>query len=242
MLKNASDILVERREIWESKTLIRKLYRKWYRLIADALRSGKTLELGGGSGNLKQFFPGVITSDVVYAPWLDAVLDAQGLPFKNRGLTNIVLFDVLHHLKAPVIFFGEAERVLAPGGRIVMVEPYVSWLSFLVYRFLHQEGMHWRADPFRVERSKENDPFDGNQALPTLIFEKQRAKFSDLFPRLRIIGEKRMDSLLYPLSGGFHHPSLCPLFLTKAFEYVEDLMQPICRFTAFRLFLVLEKY
>ncbi|MCJ7593940.1 MAG: class I SAM-dependent methyltransferase, partial [Desulfobacterales bacterium] len=117
MSKNASDILAERREIWKSKKVIRRLYSTWYRLIADALRPGRTLELGGGSANLKEFFPHAITSDVVFAPWLDTVLDAHGLPFKNNSLENIVLFDVLHHLKVPVVFFREAERVLRPEGR-----------------------------------------------------------------------------------------------------------------------------
>lgn len=169
------------------------------------------------------------------------MLDAHGLPFKNSSLENIVLFDVLHHLKAPAILFREAERVLVTGGRIVMVEPYVSWLSFFVYRFLHQEGMDWWADPLKMDQPKNNDPFHGNQAIPTLIFEKHRSKFREIFPRMRIIREKKMDSLFYPLSGGFHHPSLCPLFLLKTLEYMESLMRPICRFTAFRLFLVLEK-
>ncbi|MFH1293984.1 MAG: class I SAM-dependent methyltransferase [Pseudomonadota bacterium] len=241
MSKNAADILAERREIWKSKEVIRRLYYTWYRLIANALRRGKTLELGGGSGNLKEFLPDAITSDVIFAPWLDAVLDAHGIPFKKSSLENIVLFDVLHHLKAPAVFFREAERVLRPGGRIVLVEPYVSWLSFFVYRFLHQEGMDWWTDPLKMKHPKNNDPFHGNQAIPTLIFEKHLREFKRMFPHLRIILKKKTDSLIYPLSGGFHHPSLCPLFLTKALEYMEDLMQPICRFTAFRLFLVLEK-
>ena len=65
--------------------------------------------------------------------------------------------------------------------------------------------------------------------------------FVDEFPNLNIITKERTDFLIYPLSGGFHHPSLCPMFLYPAFEYMEKLLRPLNRLLAFRLFVVLEK-
>ena len=242
MKKSSTDILKERREIWKSKEIIRRLYFRWYEAVADALRPGKTLELGGGSGNLKEFFPDTISSDILFASWLDAVLDAHDLPFRDESLDSIVLFDTLHHLIEPANLFSEAERTLKPEGRIVLVEPYVSWASFFIYQFLHAEGMVWKTDPFKntgSERGKR--PFYGNQAIPTLIFEKCRERFAKNFPRLKIIREQRMDSIIYPLSGGFHNPSLCPIFMWPTFEYLERLLLPLNRFLAFRLFVVMEK-
>jgi SAM-dependent methyltransferase len=239
--KSAREVLSERREIWARKPIIRRLYSKWYGLIKECLRPGRTLEMGGGSGNLKDFLPGAITSDIVFEPWLDAVMDAHAIPFKRESLDNIVLFDVLHHLMAPAVFFDEVERVLRPAGRAILMEPYVSWLSYPVYRFLHAEGMAWDADPFLDQPSKRKEPFAGNQAVPTLLFEKYREKFLTLFPRLSLIQERKLESLIYPLSGGFHQPSLCPLFLWGFIEGVERLLNPLARFLAFRLFIVLEK-
>jgi SAM-dependent methyltransferase len=239
--KSPAQVLEERRRIWESKEIIRRLYSKWYGLIKECLRPGITLELGGGSGNLKDFLPETITSDIVFEPWLDAVMDAHAIPFKEESLDNIVLFDVLHHLMAPAGFFCEVERVLKPAGRAILMEPYVSWLSYPVYRFLHAEGMEWHTDPFLDESSKRKEPFAGNQAVPTLLFEKYREKFLALFPRLSLIREQKLDSLIYPLSGGFHQLSLCPLFLWGFIEGVEGLLNPLARFLAFRLFIVLEK-
>lgn len=241
-MRTSVDILLERRRIWRSKKVLRRLYYRWYEAIADALRPGKTVELGGGSGNLKEFFPDTISSDILFASWLDAVLDAHDLPFKDESLDSIVLFDTLHHLIEPANFFSEAERALRSKGRIVLVEPYVSWASFFIYQFLHAEGMVWQTDPFKKtgpERGK--NPFHGNQAIPTLIFEKYRERFVKNFPRLKIIGEERMDSIIYPLSGGFHNPSLCPIFMWRTFEYLERLLSPLNRFLAFRLFVVIEK-
>jgi SAM-dependent methyltransferase len=234
-------ILAERRKIWDSKPIIRKLYERWYRHIRQALKPGRTLELGGGSGNLREFLPEVITSDIVFEPWLDAVMDAHAIPFKEESLDNIVLFDVLHHLMAPAVFFRDVERVLRPGGRAILMEPYVSWLSFLVYRFLHAEGMTWDTDPFLDQPLERKGPFEGNQAIPTLIFQKKRRKFLEAFSDLKIVQEETMDVLLYPLSGGFHQRSFCPMTLWRFFEAVEELLRPLNRYLAFRLFLVLEK-
>jgi hypothetical protein len=36
---------------------------------------------------------------------VDAVMDAHAIPFKEESPGNIVLFDVLHHLAAPAVFF-----------------------------------------------------------------------------------------------------------------------------------------
>ena len=88
---------------------------------------------------------------------------------------------------------------------------------------------------------RDKDPFYGNQAIPTLIVEKHRKKFNKTFPRLNIIREERMDFVIYPVSGGFHNPNLCPQFLWTTLEYLERLLRPLNRYMAFRLFLVIEK-
>jgi len=235
-------ILNERRQIWKSKKILKRLYYNWYRIIGSALRPGSILEIGGGSGNLKEFFPHAISSDILFAPWADAVLDAHHLPFQEAILDNIVLFDALHHLYNPVHFFSEAQRVLKQKGKIILMEPYISWVSFFIYRFLHPEGLIWNIDPFNKEYSgKDRNHLHGNQAIPSLIFERDKHLFAKNFPRLKIIKLEKTDFIIYPLSGGFHHPSFCPLFLYQIFEHLEKLFNPLKNFLAFRLFVVLEK-
>lgn len=241
-MQQDSHILNERKQIWKSKKILKRLYHNWYRIIGSALRPGSILEIGGGSGNLKEFFPHTISSDILFAPWADAVLDAHHLPFKDAVLDNIVLFDVLHHLIDPLHFFFEAQRTLKKNGRIILMEPYVSWASFLVYRFLHHEGMDWNIDIYKRKNSfKNKNHLHGNQAIPTLIFERDKQLLSKNFHRLKIIKKERMDCIIYPLSGGFHNPSLCPLFLYNVLEYLEKLFNPLNRLLAFRIFVVLEK-
>ena len=109
-MQQHSNILIERRQIWKSKKILKRLYHKWYRIIQSVVKPGAILEIGGGSGNLKEYFPDAISSDIIFTGWLDAVLDAHHLPFKDESFDNIVLFDVLHHLLEPSSFFSDAER------------------------------------------------------------------------------------------------------------------------------------
>jgi len=241
-MQQDSHILNERKQIWKSKKILKRLYNNWYRIIGNDLRPGSILEIGGGSGNLKEFFPHAISSDVLFTPWADAVLDAHYLPFKNAVLDNIVLFDVLHHLNDPTQFFCEAQKVLKQKGRILLMEPYISLASFSIYRFLHSEDLIWNINPFKKGRlDKNRNRFHGNQAIPTLIFERHKHQFFKDFPGLKIIKKEKTDFIIYPLSGGFHNPTLCPLFLYSTLDYLEKILNPLNHFLAFRLFVVLER-
>ena len=146
----SEDVLRRHHIVWTQKPVLRRLYASWYQEICRWLTPGLTVEVGGGTGNLKEFSPHVLCTDVVRMPWLDALVDAQHLPFRSRSVSNIVLFDVLHHLENVRYFFDEALRVLVPSGRIVIMDPYVSALSWPIYRFLHPEPMDFRRDPLAI--------------------------------------------------------------------------------------------
>ena len=135
------------RHVWGRKPLLRRVYNDIYDRIAAVCVEGRTLEIGGGIGQFKSRFPHVIATDIQSAPWLDVVADAQKLPFTNSSISNIVMVDVLHHIEFPLLFLREAERVLRPGGRCVMVEPAITLGSTLFYRFLHQEPVRMSVDP-----------------------------------------------------------------------------------------------
>ncbi len=238
----SEDILARHHAIWRQKPVLQALYTEWYREMASHLTPGLTLELGGGSGNLKEFAPDVICTDLVKAPWLDAVADGQALPFTNGSLANLVLFDVLHHIENVRLFFDEAVRVLRTGGRIILMDPYISWASWPVYRFLHPEPVVFSQDPLQMRPpDPARRPFDANQAVATLLFERSCDRFQRQYPQLRQIVHRRLAFFAYPLSGGFEHPSLLPAFLVGPLLRLERALQPLDRFLAFRLLVVLEK-
>lgn len=230
-------------DVWERKPVLRTIYDDFYDRIVAACVPGITIEIGGGIGNLKRRLPQVIATDIQHAAWLDCVADAQHLPFAAGMAANIVMVDVLHHVEFPVLFFREAERVLRSGGRIIMVEPAITWGSSLFYRFLHQEPVRTSADPLRVgSPDPDRDPYDSNQAIPTLIATRDRGRFEQLFPNLKISRVDWFALAVYPLSGGFKSWSLIPRALVGPALRAERAFEGLVgRFAGFRMMLVIGK-
>jgi SAM-dependent methyltransferase len=238
-----ADVLHGYLDVWERKPVLRMIYDDFYDRIIAECAPGLTVEIGGGIGNLKRGLPQVIATDIQFARWLDCVADAQHLPFRDGMAANIVMVDVLHHVELPVHFFREAERVLRSGGRIVMVEPAITWGSTLFYRLLHQEPVRMSADPL-VDGTPDprRDPYDSNQAIPTLIATRDRQRFERLFPNLKIKRVVWFSFATYPLSGGFKRWSLIPqgvaTYTLKLERAIESMLG---RIGAFRMMLIVEK-
>jgi SAM-dependent methyltransferase len=237
--------LQEHRKIWQSKKILRQVYGGWYKQIVADLKpgSGQTLEVASGIGNFKEFHPQVIASDIEWHDRLDLKCDAHCLPFGDETLANVVMIDGLHHLADPIRFIGEADRVLEPGGRLLLLEPYPTPFSLLIYRLFHHEPFDFSVDYFATGHRERSPVFrGGNQAAAYLIFHKQRRRFLDMFSNsLRIVKTRRLSCLAYPLSGGFSRRSLLPAVSFPFMQVVEALLSPLRFLLAFRCYVVLEK-
>lgn len=238
-----AEALNDYRSIWARKPTLRRVYQDVFDRMLAWRAEGPALEIGGGVGGLKARAPDVISSDIQFADWLNVVADAQTLPFRDGALATVMMLDVLHHIEFPVKFFREAERVLRPGGRIVLVEPAITPGSALFYRLIHHEPVRMRVDPLNDgESDPERDPYDSNQAIPTLIATRERRRFHELFPSLSIVEARWFSFAVYPLSGGFKPWSLMPAQAAGPLLQVEALLEkPIGRLFGFRLLLVIEK-
>jgi SAM-dependent methyltransferase len=173
-----------RREIIRSKPFLKQIYEEWCVAISRWVPDlhGGILELGSGGGILADHIPDVITSEVFPCKGVRLVADARTLPLASSSIRAIVLIDVLHHIPQVRYFFSEAARCLAPGGAVIMLEPWVSPWSTFVYTHLHHE-------PFRISSPEwsfpEQGPLSGaNGALPWIVFERDRAREIALFLRL----------------------------------------------------------
>ncbi len=241
-----SSILENHKKVWNSKKIIREIYTSYYKMILkDINDEAKVVELGGGTGNFKEFEPRVISSDIVEEDWLDMCFDAHQMPFKDSELSSIVMIDVLHHLSNPILFFKESARVLKNGGRILILEPYPSLFSSIVYKLFHPEPFIFDVDYFKKGDSIETkDPWDSNQAISYILFFKNRKKFLDYFKNIGIdfkfVKIKRLSCILYPLSGGFENRQLIPDFLIPFFKVIEVLFTPLRALFAFRDYVVIE--
>lgn len=211
-----------RRSIIQSKAFLKKIYQEWYQHIRENIPAGEgsVVELGSGAGFMKECIPEVITTDVLDIEGVDLKLAEDGiLPVSNQSVRAIVMTDVLHHINDPRQFFREAGRVVRPGGAVIMVEPWVTPWSSLIYKRLHSEPFDPKAEEWEFPRQ---GPLSGaNGALPWIIFERDRNRFEFEFPEWNISNIEPIMPFAYLLSGGVSMISLVPGFLygpCRAFE------------------------
>lgn len=229
-----------RARILREKRFLRAIYEEWYEVIRSSLppEGGTVLELGAGAGFLRALVPGTVGSDVFVVPGVDVVLDGRHLPMAPRSLRAIVMTNVLHHIPEPVQFLAEAVRCLKPGGRIVMLEPWVSGWSSLVYRRLHHE-------PFLPDSASWSIPSAGplsgaNGALPWILFERDRHEFERRFPELVIREVRPTMPFRYLVSGGVGSRVDMPLWTFGAWRRIEQLLDPLRRHLAMFAYIVVE--
>jgi SAM-dependent methyltransferase len=201
------------RRIILRKPFLRRLYVDQYKLFSKETAlvrdlPGETLELGSGGGFLKDVLPDVITSDVEAYPGVDRVVWADHLPFSRGSLKAIFLLNVLHHLPQPELFFQEATRCLVPGGRVVMIEPFNSVMGRFLYKHFHHEPFDDTVREWSVHGQGRLTA--SNQALPWIIFTRDRKIFESRFPQLRIVQITPHTLFGYVLSGGLSWKSLAP--------------------------------
>ncbi len=230
-----------RREIIRRKNFLRRIYQEWYAIVAGALPPGRgaTVELGCGPGFLKDFVPGLITSELFYSPGVDVVSSGLELPFAAGSIRGIVMVDVLHHLAQPRCFFAEAARCVRPGGIVAMIEPWVTPWSRLIYTRMHHE-------PFIPEATEWEFPAAGplsgaNGALPYILFARDRSRFEREFPMWGIRVIKPMMPFCYLVSGGVSMRSLMPGWSFGFWRGLENALAPWMESLAMFAYIVLAK-
>jgi SAM-dependent methyltransferase len=213
-----------RKQIIASKPFLKAIYDEWYRTLAAELPAidGRVLELGSGGGYCSQFIQDLITSEAFPCSTVRLVADAQQMPFADGSLRAVVMTNVLHHLPNVREFFNEATRCLRNGGKILMIEPWVTSWSKIVYTRLHHE-------PFEPNSADWTFPPQGplsgaNGAMPWIVFERDRAKFEAEFPELSVETIRPIMPFRYLVSGGVAMRNLMPGFTHSAWSGLENLL------------------
>lgn len=240
--------LIREREVWKRKPELQAIYSADFfpRLNQYRKKSAYTLEVGGGPGFYKEFFPEIISSDIITCPWHDMALNATRLPFKSESFDNIVGMDVVHHLDDPLLFLREAERILRPQGRIVLIEPWMTPFSYFINRFCMPEDcdLRWRMgnDSSQNKVKKQKEPFEANSAIPFLLFHRYRDDLFKSLPKLTVVKIELFSLFRYLLSMGFREKSLLPYSLYSVVSKVETATQIFWRrVAALKALIVLER-
>lgn len=233
---DAPSTTLEHREILLRKPFLKKIYEEWYQSfiqILPELPDGKLVEIGSGGGFLKDLLPEVVTSDILPLPHCDLTFAAEEMPFDDDRVSAIFMIDVLHHIPDCERFFKEAERVLAPGGEIFMIEPANTAWGRFIYTHLHHEPF----DPERETWQFETEgPLSGaNGALPWMVFTRDIDTFHERFPRLECCAIKTHTPFRYLMTGGLSYKSAVPGFSFGAVSFIEKAFSGLGMFQTIRV-------
>ena len=212
-----------RLQVVRGKPFLRRIYDEWYGLIGSRVPagSGAILELGSGAGYFKEVLPSTIRSEIFHCSNVDVVADARRLPARSGSLKAIVMTDVFHHIPQPEAFLDEAVRCLRPGGRIVMIEPWVCGWSTFVYRHFHHEPFEPGAEQWEIPDS--GPLSSANGALPWIVTVRDRERLRRRFPELEVEEVLPMMPVRYLVSGGISMRNLVPSATHGAWKALEDV-------------------
>lgn len=241
--------LEEHRRLWEGKPVLARVYEPWFdALLAQATTGQSVLEIGAGPGFLgahaRRRRPDLrwVATDVLPAPWNDVAADGGRMPFRDATFDAVVCLDLVHHLARPRDFFAEAARVLRPGGRIAAVEPWVSPLSYPIYRWLHEEGCDLGIDPWDPfpASAGAKKAFEGNGALTWRVVRSgDEGAWRGM--GLRPPRVRRINAFGYLLSLGFRPGSLLPVGLVPLARRIDDATRVLAPLTAMRALIVWDR-
>jgi SAM-dependent methyltransferase len=210
---------------WRNKPLLQEIYAGFHRRISSQIDSGipgHIVEIGSGIGNLKASCPDSIITDLFPNPWLDLICDGYALPFQSGSLSHLVLVDVFHHLSAPKAFLREAQRVLGPGGRLILLEPYISLASYPVYGLLHRESVGLSKEIFFGDMPPRPRDYHAAQGNATrLFFWKQHPGWLDGW---KVSHAEAFSAFSYLLSGGYSKPAFYPLSCLPVLQKLDEAL------------------
>jgi len=230
---------------WRAKPLLRAVYRKFYTEILSFIpekNNGLLVELGSGVGGFKEICPQCITTDLFPNPWIDRVENVYGLSFDSGSVSCLVMFDVFHHIEFPGNGLDECARVLEPGGKVIIFEPYISLLGFIVYGIFHKEPIAlFKKIRWHSNKTDNHDVYYAAQGNATRIFRKHSTFQNSISANWEIIEKKKFSALSYILSGGFSKPALYPAVLLPAMLIIEKFFDVFPLLFATRILIVLKK-
>jgi SAM-dependent methyltransferase len=248
-MNNSKDYAHElERQRLNSKRRALNYYYLWlYKKIEIELSySGKILEIGAGNGMSKDF---IQRDEIVRTEFMESVpqyviggIDGANLPFDDNFFSSAFAVDAMHHIPESLKAINELLRVTEPGGKIVLVEPYVSLFSYPVYKIFHNERTNFRLNPSEYRNWVSAAPGDGNQGLTqNLLKYIKRGYFSLNYADVKI-QQKFISPFSFFATGGLSNPlPISPKFINILLKLENKIPNLILRLIGSRTVVVMQK-
>lgn len=234
------------RKMLEKKRMLREVFAEFHHLFRRLEQQflsgdGAKVELGAGVSPMRDSYPEVLATDVVDAPHLDKVVNAEAMDFKDQSVKVIYGQNCFHHFPHPDRFFQELNRVLVQGGGAILLEPYYGpFATFLYKRLFRTEGFDKNFSSWDTPVA---GPMNGaNQALSYIVFVRDRELYEKRFPSLKIVRQELAGNYLkYLLSGGLNFRQILPDSFTGAVGLLEKLISPFNRWFALHHVIIIRR-
>jgi len=244
-MSNHQKIDSRNRKIYQSKDLIKLIYKDYYKVIKKYIykkNKYKILELGSGGGNIKEIVKECITSDQFKNNNVDRVENIYKINFKKNSISNIILIDVFHHLQFPSLALKEINRILIKNGRVIMIEPAMGLIPRLIYKLFHYEPngfnlkINWNSIPANIPSSNQ---YFAAQSLPWGAFVLKELNLKNNY-KIKLI--KPFSDFKFLLSGGYSYSSFYPTILYSFIKLIDKILTSISiKIFSARMLVVLEK-
>lgn len=199
--------------IFESKRVLKEVVFEMQTTMYSLCKSGNggstILEIGAGALPMKLSHPNVVATDIVLSENIDKILDATSMELENNSIDGLILQNTFHHIPDPSRFFSECYRVLKPGGRVVILDPYHNVFSKFVYPKLFATEKYDLTGTWNEASS--HAMVGANQALSYIVFSRDLNLFKMNNPSLRVVSTQPVSQgLRYFASGGLNFRQILP--------------------------------
>ena len=191
------------RTTWRRKSVLRDYYRnEFFKRIVSAIPPGRTLEIGSGPGFFAEYHRCDVVTDVTDADHVDQVVDIHHTPFADGEFAAVIGVDVIHHFYHPAAASREIARILQPGGRLILIEPWSGPFGYFFNKYLHHEDCSPLDDPWGPAFTNGKDAMDGNATIPKTLFVDHA---DELLERtgLKVVSVETFGCVGYIATGGF---------------------------------------
>ena len=239
--------LCKQRENIMNNSGLKSYFSFLYEIVNQELETfDSILEVGAGAAISNIFVSrNIVRTDILPFNEFNVLGDCamERLPFKDSSFDAVLAFDSIHHSEQPSKAILELLRVTRKGGKIILVEPFVSLLSYLPYKIFHHEDTSWNfKEQGSIELSLQNhNPETGDQGVSRFIINQLSNWRSTNFPKLTV-STTYLSPFSFFATGGVSRPLKTPEIFVKVLIKLENLIPNfIMKFLASRVILTIAK-